>query len=241
MHMRSWISGWWTNNRYNCHLSCYLSLRRILPLQPQAWTTLSFHCNPLPLRYSMSLLTSPLTHDLPFTRVAQPLILCELRLAICAWAQNLSRLQRLVVFNVMPQTISVSTALSMNAPAVTNELPVIHNTAVSEIIAPSAGVLPTWPITVPITAVPSVTLPITFSLTVLLRKTRAQVSSSTRGIPRGFEVVPVVQVFDGGIVMVRGHGLVLSIVHLPPLTVDSPFTFTVLIIFLTDTFRYIVW
>ena len=36
--------------------------------------------------------------------------------------------------------------------------------------------------------------------------------------------------------MVRGHGLVLSIVHLLLLTVDSPFTFTVLIIFLTDTF-----
>ena len=42
-------------------------------------------------------------------------------------------------------------------------------------------------------------------------------------------------------VMVRGHGLVLSIVHLLPLTVDSPFTFTVLIIFFTDTFRYVVW
>ena len=66
-------------------------------------------------------------------------------------------------------------------------------------------------------------------------------SSSTRGIPRGFEVVPVVQVFDGGIVTVQGHGLVLSIVHLPPLTADSPFMFTVLIIFLTDTFQYVVW
>ena len=108
MHMRSQISGWWTDNHYNCHLSCYLSLRRILPPQPQAWTTLSFRCNPLPLRYSMSLLTSLLTHDLPFTRVAQPLILCELCLAIPTWAQNLSRLQRLVVFNVMPQAISVT-------------------------------------------------------------------------------------------------------------------------------------
>ena len=42
-------------------------------------------------------------------------------------------------------------------------------------------------------------------------------------------------------VTVRGHGLVLSIVHLPPLTVDSPFTFTVLLIFFADTFQYIVW
>ena len=61
-------------------------------------------------------------------------------------------------------------------------------------------------------------------------------SSSTREIPRGFDVVPVVQGFEGGIVTVRGHRLVLSIVHLLPLTVDSPFTFTILIIFLTDTF-----
>ena len=49
------------------------------------------------------------------------------------------------------------------------------------------------------------------------------------------------QVLDGGIVMVRGRGLIFSIVHLPPLTIDSPFTFTVLIIFFADTFRYIVW
>ena len=60
-------------------------------------------------------------------------------------------------------------------------------------------------------------------------------------IPRDSDVVPVVQVFEGGIVTVQGHGLVLSIVHLPLLTVDSPFTFTVLLIFFADTFRYIVW
>ena len=158
-----------------------------------------------------------------------------------AWAQNLVRLQRLIVFSVMPQAISVSTSPSMSAPAVVNGPPVIHNTTVSGIIAPSVNILPTWPITVPIDAVPSVMLPITFSSTVLLWRTQAQVSSSTREIPRGFDVVPVVQAFNGGIVTVRGHGLVLSIVHLPPLTVDSPFTFTILIIFLTDTFRYIVW
>ena len=37
-------------------------------------------------------------------------------------------------------------------------------------------------------------------------------------------------------VTVRGQGLILSIVHLPPLTVGSPFTFTVLLIFFADTF-----
>ena len=42
-------------------------------------------------------------------------------------------------------------------------------------------------------------------------------------------------------VTVWGRGLIFSIVHLLPLTIDSPFTFTILIIFFTDTFRYIVW
>ena len=42
-------------------------------------------------------------------------------------------------------------------------------------------------------------------------------------------------------VTVRGHGLVFSVIHLPPLTDDSPFTFTVLVIFFADTFHYIVW
>ena len=41
---------------------------------------------------------------------------------------------------------------------------------------------------------------------------------------------------SAGIVTVQDHGLILSIVHLPPLTVDSPFTFTVHLIFFTDTF-----
>ena len=58
---------------------------------------------------------------------------------------------------------------------------------------------------------------------------------------RDLDVVPVVQVFGGGTVTVRGRGLIFSVVHLPPLTIDSPFTFTVLIVFFTDTFQYVVW
>ena len=90
----------------------------------------------------------------------------------------------------------------MNAPVVANGLPVIHNTAVSEIIAPSVDISPTWPITVLIDVAPSVTLLITFSSTVLLQRTQARVSSSMTKILRGFDVVPVVQVFEGGIVTV---------------------------------------
>ena len=90
----------------------------------------------------------------------------------------------------------------MNVPAVANELLVTYNTAVSGTIAPTVDVSPTWPATVWIVAAPSVTPPITFSSTVLLRRTQAQVSSSMRETQRDFDVVPVVQVFDGGIVTV---------------------------------------
>ena len=66
-------------------------------------------------------------------------------------------------------------------------------------------------------------------------------SSSTLGTLRGSDIVPVVQVLEGGIVTVRGRSLIFSVVHLLPITTDSPFTFTVLIIFFADTFHYVVW
>ena len=129
----------------------------------------------------------------------------------------------------------------MNVPAVVNELPVTCSTTVSEIIAPTVNILPIWPTTVPIADAPSVMPLTTFSLTVLLQRTRARASSSMTETLRGFDVVLVVQVFEGGIVTVRGRGLFLSIVHLLPLSMGSPFTFTVLVIFFNDTFRYTVW
>ena len=241
MPMRSQISGWSIANHYNFHLLYYQSLHRIPPPQPQASMIPLHRHNPLPLRYLMSPLTSPLTLDLPFTRVVRPPIQHALHLIIPAWAQNPSRLQRLVVFNATPQVISMSTAPNTSVPVVDSTLPATLNTAVSEIIAPIVDASPTWPAIVPIDIAPSVTLPITFSLTVLLWRTRVQESSSMMGTLRGSDVVPVVQVFKGGIVTVRGQGLFLSVAHLPPLTVDSPFTFTILIIFFADTFRYIVW
>ena len=90
---------------------------------------------------------------------------------IPAWAHNPSWMQQLIVFNVMPQAISVSTVPSMSAPVVANGPLATHNTATSKIIAPSAGVSPIWPATVPIDVVLSVTLPIIFSSTVLLQRT----------------------------------------------------------------------
>ena len=119
----------------------------------------------------------------------------------------------------MPRAISALIAPSMNAPAVVNGPLVIHNTTVSGITAPTVDALPIWPVTAPIAAAPSVTPLITFSSIVLLRRIRARASFSMTETLRGFDVVPVVQVLDGGIVMVRGHGLIFSVVHLPPLTV----------------------
>ena len=135
-------------------------------------------------------------------RVARLLTLHELHLTIPAWAQNPLWMQQLVVFNAMPQAISVSTVPSMNVPAATNELPVTHNTAVSGTIAPIVDISPTWPTTARIVTAPSVTPPITFLSTVLLQRTQARASFSTRETQRGFDVVPVVQVFEGGIVTV---------------------------------------
>ena len=43
------------------------------------------------------------------------------------------------------------------------------------------------------------------------------------------------------IVTIQGQGLIFSIIHLPLLTLDSPLMFTLLIMFSTSTFQYIVW
>ena len=160
---------------------------------------------------------------------------------IPVWAQNPLRLRQLVVFNATLQGIFVLIAQNTSVLAAANELLAIHNTAAPVIIAPSASALHTWLDTAQTDAVLSVTPQTTFSSTVLLRKTQVQELSSMREIPTAFDVVPVVQIFRGGNVTVQGRGLIFSIVHLPLLTVDSPFTFTVLVIFLADTFRYIVW
>ena len=133
----------------------------------------------------------------------------------------------------MPQAISVSTVLSMNVPAVTNGPPVTHNTAVSGTIASTVDVSPTWPATVRIAAAPSVMPPITFSSTVLLQRTQARVSFLMRETQRGFDVVPVVQVFEGGIVTVRGRGLIVA--HAPPAMV-----LFFLFLFLPLTFAFVL-
>ena len=53
---------------------------------------------------------------------------------------------------------------------------------------------------------------------------------------KDFDLAPVVQVFEGGIVMVRGPDLIFSIIHLSPLVSGSPFTFTVSTMFFPDIY-----
>ena len=59
-------------------------------------------------------------------------------------------------------------------------------------------------------------------------------------IQTGFDLVPVVQVFKGGNVVVQGMDLLFSIIYLPGLTSDSPLTFMATVVFSTNTFHYMV-
>ena len=42
-------------------------------------------------------------------------------------------------------------------------------------------------------------------------------------------------------VTVRGLDIIFSIIHLSPMVPNSPFTFTVLAMFFSDTYRYTIW
>ena len=72
-------------------------------------------------------------------------------------------------------------------------------------------------------------------------RTPAAVSSSTMGTWRGSDHVLVVQVFKGGIVTICGDNILFSIVHLLLLSSNSPYTFTVSIMFFPDDYWYIIW
>ena len=79
------------------------------------------------------------------------------------------------------------------------------------------------------------------SETVPSLRTPAVVSSSMMETWRGSNHVLVVQVFEGGIITIHGDNLLFSIVHLPPLSSDLPYSFTISIMFLTNNYWYIVW
>ena len=123
--------------------------------------------------------------------------------------------------------IYMLTAWTMSAPIVITrpwDTPNISASKTSVLFADASAIHPTI---VQTNTVPSVMTLDTLLLTVPSWRTPAAGLFSTMETPRGSEVVPVVQVFKGGIVMVQGQDLIFSIIHWSPLTSDSPLTFTV--------------
>ena len=147
---------------------------------------------------------------------------------------------RLVVLTVTSQGTFVLTAWNMNVPTAVNAPQVTPN-----IIAPATTVLfATASVTphasVRTTSVLSAMTWDTSSPIVPSQRTPVVGSSSTTETRRDCNLVLVVQVFDGGIVTVRGLDLIFSIVHLSPLSSDCPFTFTISIMFLPDVYQYTI-
>ena len=183
----------------------------------------------------------PLTLALPFIRAALPLIPLELHLKTPIWAQNPQQLMRLVVLTAMSWGIFMSTVQNMSVPTVTNMPLVTLNTVALETIVLFATALATPLATVWTTFAPSAMTQDMLLQIVPSQRTLVVGSSSTMGTWRESDLAPVVQVFEGGIVTIRGSGLICSILHLSPLISNSPFTFTISTMFFTDTYQYIIW
>ena len=233
--MRNLTSGWWIKSHH--HHPFYLSLPRIYLLLSWAWKLLR------PLRYRPPLLysTLPLTHTLHSIRVELLLTLPKLHLEIPAWAQNPRQLTRLVVFTVTSQGTFVLTVQSMNVPTAVYMPQVTPNIVVpaTTVLFATASVTPRA--SVRTASVPSATTWDTSLPTVPSQKTPVAGLSSTMETQRDCNLVPVVQVFEGGIVTVQGSDLIFSIVHLSSLSSDCPFTFTISIMFLPDVYQYTIW
>ena len=128
----------------------------------------------------------------------------------------------------------------MNAPTAVNVPWATPNTVApaTTVLFATASVTPrtsAWTVSVPFATTQDTLLP-----TAPSQRTPVAGSSLMTEIQRDCDLVPVVQVFEGGIVMVRGLNIIFSIIHLSPLMPDSPFTFTVSVIFFTNTFRYTI-
>ena len=110
--------------------------------------------------------------------------------------------QRLFVFTVTRSGTYVLTAWNMNALTATSVPQVTHSTAASVTTVLFANALVTPAAIAPTAAAPSVMTLDMSLLTVLSQKTPAAGLSSTTETPKGSDIVPVVQLFEGGIVIV---------------------------------------
>ena len=143
---------------------------------------------------------------------------------------------RLTVFTATLWGIFVSTVQNMSVPTAASMPPVTLNTIVLETTVLFAIALATPLATVQTTFVPSATTQDMSSQIVLSQRTPVVVSSSTTETQRESDLALMVQVFEGGIVMVQGPNLVFSIIYLSLLTPNSPFTFTISTMFFSDVY-----
>ena len=133
------------------------------------------------------------------------------------------------------------TVWNTNAPTVNNAPLATPNIIAIATTVLFAAASATPPVTVQTTTAPFATTQAMSSLTALSWRTPAAESSLTTETLRACDLVLVVQVFKGGNVMVQGLNILFTIIHLPPLTSDSPFTFTILVMFSSNHYRYIIW
>ena len=134
----------------------------------------------------------------------------------------------------------MSTVRNMNVLTAINALQATHSTIALATTVLFATASVTSPTSVWTSNAPSVMIQDTSLVTALSQRTPARGLSLTREIQRGRNFVLEVQIFEGGIVMVQGPNIIFSIVHFSPLSSDSPFTFTVSILFSTDDYQYMV-
>ena len=122
------------------------------------------------------------------------------------------------------------------APTVINGLLGTLSTIVFETTVLFVTASATTPSTVRTDSVPSAMIPAMSSQIVPSLRTPAVVSSSMMETQRESDLALVVQVFEGGIVTVRGSDLIFSLFHLSPLFSNSPFMFTISTMFFADTY-----
>ena len=192
-----------------------------------------------PLSPSLSSMSRPIP-ALPFITEAPLPTPLELHLSIPAWANNPLHLQRLFVFSVTTVGIFTSTVLSTSALTADNTpraTPNIIALATTVLFADASAISRA---SVQIDDAPSAMTQDMSLATVLSPRTPVRELSSMKGTLRDCSLVPEVQVCEGGIVTVRSPNLLFSIIHLAPLTIDLPLTFTLTTSFFTNDYRYTV-
>ena len=135
----------------------------------------------------------------------------------------------------------MSTAQSTSAPTVANMPLATLNTVVLKTTVPFATASAIPPaIAQTVSAHFAMTRDMSSQTAPSQRTPVAELSSMTE-TQRDSSLVPVVQVFEGGIVTVQGQDIIFSIFHWSPLTSSSPLTFTVSTMFFTDVYQYVIW